>query len=310
MPVLKRILFAAITFFTFNNLRAQSPVDTNYSENFNPGRLALVAGGGGIFYGGMLTGLATVWYEDNNWIGFHVKNDNAGWMQIDKYGHAYTTYAMGKLGMNAMRWTGAKRKRAIWYGGAYGFLFMTSIEFLDANYAEWGFSPMDMVANAAGSLFLIGQELAFKKQILSYKFSYHHTALADMRPNVLGNTDISRVVADYNGQTFWLSLNLRSVFKHQKFLPKWLNFSGGYGAYGMLSAENNPRIYDTEQQMFLPEVERYRSYYLSLDIDFDQIKTRSKFLKSTFFFLNMIKVPLPTVEFNTLGEQKFHPFFF
>jgi hypothetical protein len=310
MAGLKKIIFLLLTICVFNNLMAQSPVDTSYSEDFKPGRLGLVAGGGGLFYGGMLTGLATVWYEDNHWIGLHVKNDNAGWMQIDKYGHAFTTYAMGKLGMNAMRWTGVKRKRAIWYGGSFGFLFMTSIELLDGHYAEWGFSPMDMVANASGSMLLISQELLFKKQILTYKFSYHHTELADMRPSVLGDSDFSRVVADYNGQTFWLSLNLRSVFKNKEFLPKWLNVSGGYGAYGMLSAENNPRIYDRENRTYLPAVERYRSYYLSLDIDFDKIKTRSKFLKSTFFFLNMIKVPLPTIEFNTLGEQKFHPFFF
>jgi hypothetical protein len=310
MVGIKKVLFISITFFVLTNLRAQSPVDTTYSENFKPGRLGLVAGSGGVFYGGMLTGLATVWYQDNNWIGLHVKNDNAGWLQIDKYGHAYTTYVMGKLGMNAMRWTGSKRKRAIWYGGSFGFLFMTSVELLDGSYAEWGFSPMDMVANASGSLLLIGQELAFKKQILTYKFSYHHTELAQQRPNVLGDTDLSRVVADYNGQTFWLSLNLRSVFKHKEFLPKWLNVSGGYGAYGMLSAENNPLIYDSDTRSYLPPVERYRSYYLSLDIDFDKIETRSKFLKSTFFFLNMIKVPLPTLEINTLGEQKFHPFFF
>ncbi len=308
--MINKIIFVLITFCALNSLRAQSPVDTAYSEDFKPGRLGLVAGSGGLFYGGMLTGLATVWYQDNHWIGLHVKNDNAGWMQIDKYGHAYTTYAMGKLGMNAMRWTGVKRKKAIWYGGSFGFVFMTSIELLDGHYAEWGFSPMDMVANASGSLLLIGQELAFKKQILTYKFSYHHTELAAQRPNVSGDTDLSRVVADYNGQTFWLSLNLRSVFKHKEFLPKWLNVAGGYGAYGMLAAENNPLIYDRENRAFLPPVERYRSYYLSLDIDFDKIKTRSKFLKSTFFFLNMIKVPLPTVEFNTLGEQKFHPFFF
>jgi hypothetical protein len=187
---------------------------------------------------------------------------------------------------------------------------MTSIELLDANYAEWGFSPMDMVANAAGSLLLIGQELAFKQQVLTYKFSYHHTALAQQRPGLLGDTDLSRVVADYNGQTFWLSFNLKAVFKHQKLLPKWLNVAGGYGAYGMLSAENNPRIYDREQQTFYPPVERYRRYYLSLDIDFEKIETSSKLLKSTFFFLNMIKVPFPTLEMNTLGEQKFHAFFF
>jgi len=306
--VLKNIIFILITICVLTCVRAQSPVDTTYSEDFKSARLGLVGGGAGLFYGGMLTGLATVWYEDNHWEGFHVKNDNAGWLQIDKYGHAYTAYVMGKLGMNAMRWTGAKRKKAIWWGGAYGFLFMTSVEALDANYSEWGFSPMDMVANASGSLLLIGQELAFKKQILTYKFSYHHTELAAQRPGVLGDTDLSRVVADYNGQTFWLSLNLRSVFKHQKHLPKWLNVAGGYGAYGMLSSENNPVIY--HDGAILPPVERYRSYYLSLDIDFDQIPTRSKFLKSTFFFLNMLKFPLPTVEFNTLGEQKFHPFFF
>lgn len=306
--MLKKTSILIILFLVVSSIQAQSPVDTTYSEDFKPGRLGLVAGGGGLFYGGMLTGLATVWYEDNHWKGFHFKNDNAGWMQIDKYGHAYTTYAMGRLGMNAMRWTGVKRKKAIWWGGAYGFLFMTSVELLDANYSEWGFSPMDAVANASGSLLLIGQELAFKKQILTYKFSYHHTELAAQRPNVLGDTDLSRVVADYNGQTFWLSLNLRDVFKHQEFLPKWLSVSGGYGAYGMLSAENNPRIY--QDGAFLPPVERYRSYYLSLDIDFDKIPTRSKFLKSTFFFLNMLKFPLPTIEFNTLGEQKFHPFFF
>ncbi|PCJ27191.1 MAG: DUF2279 domain-containing protein [Flavobacteriales bacterium] len=305
--MIKKLSFLIIIIFSFINLNAQSPVDTSQRE-YKPIRLGLVGGGATVFYGGILTGLATVWYKDNHPTKFHFTNDNAGWMQIDKYGHAYTTYLMGKLGMNAMKWTGAKRKKAIWYGGAYGFLFMTSIEILDAHYLEWGFSPMDAVANASGSLLLIGQELVFNKQILTYKFSYHHTELAEMRPYVLGNTDLSRVVADYNGQTFWLSLNLRSVFKHQKLLPKWLSISGGYGAYGMLSAENNPRIYQNGE--LLPPVERYRSYYLSLDLDLDKIQTRSKFLKSTFFFLNLIKIPLPTIEFNTLGERKFHPFFF
>ncbi|MGB0883017.1 MAG: DUF2279 domain-containing protein [Vicingaceae bacterium] len=306
--MLKKLIFIFALFFVFTSVKAQSPVDTTYSEDFKPGRMALVAGGGGLFYGGMLTGLATVWYQDNHWVGLHLKNDNAGWLQIDKYGHAYTTYLFGKLGMNAMRWTGAKRKKAIWWGGSYGFIFMTSVELLDGHYAEWGFSPMDMVANASGSMLLIGQELAFKKQILTYKFSYHHTELAAQRPNLLGDSDLSRVVADYNGQTFWWSLNLRSVFKHQEYLPKWLNIAGGYGAYGMLGGESNPRIFKNGE--LLPPVDRYRSYYLSLDIDFTKIQTRSKFLKSTFFFLNLLKVPLPTFEVNTLGERKFHPFFF
>jgi hypothetical protein len=299
--VRKKLLLFFIYIFFSVIMKGQSPVDTSQRE-YKPLRLGLVGGTGGLFYAGTLTGLATVWYRDNHPTDFHFTNDNAGWMQIDKYGHAYTCYLYGKLGINAMKWTGVKRKKAIWYGGAYGFLFMTSVEILDAHYLEWGFSPMDAVANASGSLLLIGQELAFNKQVLTYKFSYHHTEMAQYSPGVLGDSDMSRVVADYNGQTFWLSLNLRSVMKHQEFLPKWLNISGGYGAYGMFSAENNPS--------YLPQYERYRSYYLALDLDLDKIETKSKFLKSTFFFLNLIKFPLPTVEFNSLGETKFHPIFF
>jgi hypothetical protein len=305
--MIKKWTFLSLLLLLFTHLIAQSPVDTTYRE-YKPGRLGLVGGGGALFYAGTLTGLATIWYQDNHRTDFHFTNDNEGWMQIDKYGHAYTCYMFGKLGMQSMRWTGVKPKRAIWYGGAYGFLFMTSIEILDAHYAEWGFSPMDAVANASGSLLLIGQELAFKKQVMTFKFSYHHTELAKYKPAVLGDNDMARVVADYNGQTFWLSLNLRSVFKHQEFLPKWLNISGGYGAYGMLSAINNPKY--ASDGSLLPPIDRYRSYYLALDLDLDKIETRSRFLKSAFFFLNLIKFPLPTVEFNTLGETKFHPIFF
>jgi hypothetical protein len=304
---IKKLLLLLIIILYAITTRAQSPVDTTQRE-YKPLRLGLIGGGGALFYAGTLTGLATIWYEDNHPTKFHFTNDNAGWMQIDKYGHMYTCYLFGKLGMNSMKWTGVSRKKAIWYGGAYGFLFMTSIEVLDAHYSEWGFSPMDAVANASGSLLLIGQELAFKKQLLTMKFSYHHTDLAQYKPGVLGEGSIERVIADYNGQTFWFSLNLRSVFEQQNFLPNWLSVAGGYGAYGMLSSETNPNYASDGSP--LPSIERYRSYYLALDIDFSKIKTNSKFLKSTFFFLNLLKFPLPTVEFNTLGETKFYPFYF
>ena len=304
---MKKIILLLIIFCITKSNSGQNYSDT-LQKPFSPVKFGVVAGGGGLFYGGTLASLYTVWYQDKSPSPFHFTNDNAGWMQIDKYGHAYTSYLFGKLGMNALKWAGVDRKKAIWYGGSYGFLFLTSIEILDGHYWEWGASPMDMVANASGSILLIAQELVFNKQILTYKFSYHHTELAEYKPGILGQNHLERVVADYNGQTFWLSLNLKSVFTHQKRLPSWLNIAGGYSAYGMLSGETNPLYaYDGTR---LPHIDRYRRYYLTLDIDFDKIKTRSKFLRSTFFFLNLIKFPLPTVEFNTLGETKFHPFFF
>ena len=288
-------------------MSGQSPVDTT-QRKFSPLKLTAVATGGGLFYAGTLASLYTVWYQDNHPTSFHWTNDNAGWMQIDKWGHMYTCYMFGKLGMQSMRWTGVKDKKAIIYGGSFGFLFMTSVEVLDAHYKEWGASPMDMVANASGGLLLIGQELAFKKQIVTYKFSYHNTDLDKYRPGVLGETAFERLVEDYNGQTFWFSLNLRSIFKNKEKLPAWLNIAPGYGAYGMLAGEVNP-LYASDHTL-LPPIERYRSYYIGLDIDFDKIKTNSKLLRSVFFFLNLIKLPLPAVEFNTLGEQKFHPFYY
>lgn len=290
------------------SLKSKAQSDSIPQKQFNPNRFAAVAGTGTAFYGGTLAALSTVWYQDNHKTKFHFTNDNPDWLQIDKFGHAYTCYTMGKMGMQALRWSGVKDKRAIIYGGSFGFLFMTSVEILDGHYKEWGASPMDMVANASGSLLLIGQELAFKKQIVTFKFSYHHTDLAQLKPGVLGKTNMERLVQDYNGQTFWFSTNLKSIFKNSTWLPNWLNVAPGYGAYGMLSSQERT-VYDEKAQA-IPTIKDTRNYYLSLDIDLEKIKTNSKFLKSVFFFLNMVKIPLPTFEINSLGEAKFHAFYF
>jgi hypothetical protein len=56
----------------------------------------------------------------------------------------------------------------------------------------------------------------------------------------------------------------------------------------------------------LPPEERYRQFYLSLDIDWAKIPTHSRFLRSVFEGLNYIKFPLPGLEYNTKGEFKRH----
>jgi hypothetical protein len=42
-------------------------------------------------------------------------------------------------------------------------------------------------------------------------------------------------------------------------------------------------------------------------VDFSKIKTRSRVLKVVFGALNIVKVPAPTLEFNTKGQVLFHP---
>ena len=275
---------------------------------YNRTAFRLVGGAGTALYLGVMTGLSTVWYTDLNQVGFHFKNDNAGWKQIDKFGHAYSSYMFGKVGMESLKRTGISRKKSIWFGGGYGFAFLTTIEVIDAHYSAWGFSIMDMVANASGSMLLIGQELAFGKQILTYKYSFHSTVFSDIKPNTFGENYFASLAADYNGQTYWLSLSLGSILKKKKYLPEWLCISAGYGAYGLLGAETNPTWRNWDERY--PVFDRTRNYYLSLDIDFDKIKTRSKVLKTVFSFLNLVKVPFPTFEVNSRGKMTFHPLYF
>jgi hypothetical protein len=275
---------------------------------YNKTALMLVSGVGICLYTGVTVGLSTIWYKDLNKVPFHFTNDIAGWKQIDKFGHAYSSYLFGKVGIESLLKTGVSRKKSIWLGGAYGFAFLTSIEVIDGHYSVWGFSLLDVAANASGSLLLIGQELAFNKQILSYKYSFHRTPLADIRPEIFGENYFSSIASDYNGQTYWLSLSLGSVIPNQKYLPEWLCISAGYGAHGLMGGYRNPS-YDNLGNP-IPFFERTRSYYLSLDVDFTKIKTRYKTLKTVFSFLNLLKVPLPTFEINSQGKTKFHPIYF
>jgi hypothetical protein len=118
-----------------------------------------------------------------------------------------------------------------------------------------------------------------------------------LRPDVLGE-GMERIVKDYNGQTYWLSVDT------DKFLhfPKWLNFAVGYGANGMIYARDSQHI---ANGLTLPQ----RQYFLSIDIDPSAIRTRSKVVKTIIFFVSMIKLPSPTLEFSR-NKFKAHAFYF
>jgi len=58
------------------------------------------------------------------------------------------------------------------------------------------------------------------------------------------------------------------------------------------------------------DVERLREFYIAPDIDLTKIKTKSKFLRSVFYVVNMIKVPAPTISWNSNGTCKIYAVFF
>ena len=253
---------------------------------------------------GAFVALDRVWYSDYPRSAFHFKNDNAEWLQMDKSGHAFTSYHLSELGTSLLKWSGVSTNQSAIYGTACGFAFLTVIEVFDGYSSQWGASAGDIGANAGGALLFLSQELLWKEQRVSLKFSFHTTPYASARPEVLGSSFSEQVLKDYNGQTYWLSANLHSFIKRD-FVPKWLNLAVGYGAEGMITGDDS--LVNT---VFLPDEKRYRQFYLSFDVDLTRIETKSPFLRTLFTLVNTVKVPAPALEINGKGITKIHVFYF
>ncbi len=249
-----------------------------------------------------LIGLNQLWYADYPRSSFHFLNDNTSWMQMDKFGHSFSSYYIGKMGMDALAWAGESKKNQLIYGATIGWAFVTTIEIFDGFSEEWGFSTGDVLANTLGAGLLIGQELLWDEQRIQFKFSFQTTDYAKNNPGKLGENTIQQIVKDYNGQTYWFSINLWSFFKESK-IPKWLNVAVGYGANGL--PENGFTSTIPPQP-----IESYRQFFTSIDVDLTKIDTKSPFLKTFFNIFNFIKIPAPTLEYRGNGDFKFHALYF
>lgn len=270
--------------------------------------VGIVLGTEAALYAGSMTGLYFAWYADYPQSNFHFYNDNAEWLQMDKFGHGVTSYLVGSFGYEMLRDAGLDETRSIWLGGTLGLAFLTTVEVFDGFSSEWGFSWGDMAANTLGAGLFIGQQFLWHEQRITLKYSFHTTEFSDFRPDVLGSNFIQQTIKDYNGQTYWASCNFKSLFlnKESKF-PAWLNFAFGYGATGMTGGFENASEHNGKS---IPYYDRQRQFFLSLDVDFTKIPTNNKFLKYTFKVLNIFKVPFPTLEYNTNGQWVWHWIYF
>ena len=265
-------------------------------------------------YGGTLILLNEAWYKDYPKSNFQSFNDWPEWLQVDKVGHAWSAYQLSRASYAGWRWTGMPEKKAVLTAGLSGFAFLTVIEVLDGFSEEWGWSWGDFGANALGSGLFIGQQLGWKEQRISYKFGFHKMVYDDQQLNqrsddLFGSSLPERMLKDYNGQTYWLSANLKSFFKQSK-LPPWLNLAFGYGASGMFGGTEN--IWEdpvTGETINRTDIPRLRQWYLSPDIDFTRIKTNSKWMRSLFYVLNAFKMPAPTLVLSN-GKLVVHAFYY
>ncbi|WP_229969727.1 DUF2279 domain-containing protein [Pontibacter harenae] len=275
--------------------------DSTVTQPSKP-RLILLGSGFTAGYASMLITLNKAWYQNQERTNFHFFNDNNQWKQLDKAGHFWSAFHQSRAGIDLLRWAGVPEKKAVIYGGLTGIVLQTPIEIFDGYQSDYGASVGDLIANTVGSAAVVAQELAWQEVRIMPKFSFHTTQYAAARPNVLGSTTAEQILKDYNGQTYWLSVNLGAFLKEESRYPKWLNIAVGYGAEEM--------VYNHEPSNRAMGFQAYRQYYLSPDLNLMHFKGRSKVLNTALYLLSTIKIPAPTLAYSNRQGFRVHTLYF
>lgn len=301
---IKKTILIILIFLSLNVRSQQSIINSQQYESESESKVkrnvGIVVGTEAAIYAGSMSGLYFLWYAGYDQSSFHFYNDNAEWLQMDKIGHAMSAYQLGLISYEAFRLAGWDEKRSLIYGGPFGFLYLTTVEIFDGLSNGWGFSWGDMLANALGTTLFMGQQALWHEQKISMKYSFHTTKYPQYRPDLLGSNLVEQMLKDYNGQTIWLSFNIKSLFLNEKSkFPDWLNIAFGYSGDGMTGAFSNSTIYYEQN---IPEFNRTRQFILSPDIDLSRIPVNNKFIKATLKLLNVIKLPMPALMLDSEGD--------
>jgi hypothetical protein len=184
---------------------------------------------------------------------------------------------------------------------------MSIIEIFDGFSSKWGFSGGDMIANIFGAALFAAQQKGWNQQRISMKWSFHMSPYAKYYPAELGTGFLSRMLKDYNGQTYWLSFNLASFLPTNSGFPYWLNLSAGYGAEGMVGARSNPTVVNG---INIPEFQRFRKFYFAPDANLYSIPTNSSFYNAAAYLTRFSKIPAPALEWSKLKGLRFSPLYY
>ena len=312
--MVKKLLISALLIVLLPDAKAQDTAfvtgqfkKLHSNSGLNKQRLWVVAGAHAGLWTVSYIALNKTWYANYPRSSFHFFNDNSEWEQMDKLGHVWTAYNVARVSTGMWKWTGLPEKKAVVLGGISAVAYQSIIEIQDGYSAEWGFSWGDMAANVVGAGGYVLQQLGWKDQRLQVKLSYwaydYPGDLITRRNQLFGSGVVERILKDYNSQTYWISANVKS-FIPSSGLPSWLNIAVGYNADGMLGGTEN-RWTDKQGNHFdRTDIPRVRRYLLSADVDLTKIKTRSKFLRSAFYILNIVKLPAPAIGIDSKGKFK------
>jgi hypothetical protein len=130
-----------------------------------------------------------------------------------------------------------------------------------------------------------------------------------LRPDLLGSTFLQQTVKDYNGQTYWLSIDANKIF-NSKVLPGWLLLTVGYGAEGLLGGHDNVWENKEGNTTDYSAVTRTKRVLISIDINRDYFNNKGRLLMYLVAPFALLKFPAPALEFNGERGLIFHPIYF
>lgn len=251
-------------------------------QEINSTRLAIVLGTA-------TAGITTIhiyqangWWRDNK-AAFHFQEDLRYGLYVDKLGHFYGATVLGFVFKKSLQWANFSEESALLWGAAGSALFQTYVEVEDG-FHLWGFDRVDFASDIAGAAYPIAQYYWPPLRNVNFKFSYHPSTLLNEKGLDTGFKGQKHILMDdYEGQTIWLSLNVKNLLPEQagRLWPSWLCLAAGYGARDVGSAND-----------------AYRVAFLALDVDVTQIIPQdTAFLRTLSEALNFIHLPLPAVRF-------------
>ena len=302
---LKKLSLFGVLLIT-NILSLQLQIKAQQQNTFNQSRFNTVVISETVLATAGTIALHYLWYKKFPRSRFHLFNDNNEWLSMDKIGHATTAYNFSAIQYDMMRWSGVNQHKATWVGGLTALGLQTMIEIFDGYSTQWGFSKGDMLANIAGTALFMGQQFAWGEQRMSLRFSFHKTIYAKYNPSELGANKWQRWLKDYNGQTYWLSINPASFLSSNTSFPSYLNVAIGCSAQGMIGARSNP---STIKNIAIPTFERKRKWLLAADINLKKISNTTQ----PQILLNIpsaFKLPTPAIEFKKGKAATLHWLYF
>lgn len=204
---------------------------------------------------------------------FNYRQDWTYALGSDKYGHFFFGSAITKIYGNLYQWCGLSRSSALFYSAITAFSYQTFIEIRDGFSKDYGFSIGDWIADFAGAVYPNLQLKYPWLKNINFKISYY--------PSERFKSGSNRyLLDDYESTYNWLTINLKFLTPQsiKQFIPGFINLAFGHSVKKL----------DTQSAQ--------HEFFISLDWNFEQLKTINPLLNTIIDFLDLYHFPAPAVK--------------